>query len=197
MNSQTLNSDAFAILKLVIDQLNTFDQVVEQLQAQINEFSFWISIFMLTESASSTDFKEVANITITAAKFEKLSDSFIFNEDQKELCFFITKFYLKLSENADQFLMNKNKINYIMSCLENNAAHIMNSFFQNDMFWTFDLFILLLKWIYDNTSHKHSAAMKLEEFWQWNHEFTSFFSEFLDLVKELKWNETAKIDAFR
>ena len=129
MNSQTSNSDAFAILKLVIDQLNTFDQVVEQLQAQINELSSQISIFMLTESASSTDLKEVTNIIITAAKSEKLSDSFMFNENQKELHFFITKFYLKFSENADQFLTNRNKINYIMSCLKNNAAHTMNSFF--------------------------------------------------------------------
>ena len=46
-------------------------------------------------------------------------------------------------------------------------------------------------------SCKHNAATKLEEFWQWNHKFTSFFSEFLDLVEELEWNETAKIDAFR
>ena len=53
MNSQILNSDVIAILKLVIDQLNTFDQVVRQLQAQINELSSQIPTFMLTKSASS------------------------------------------------------------------------------------------------------------------------------------------------
>ena len=81
MNFQTLNSDALTTLKLVINQLNTFNQVVKQLQAQINELSFQISIFMLMRSASSTDFEEIANIMITAAKFEKLSNSLMFNEN--------------------------------------------------------------------------------------------------------------------
>ena len=40
MNFQTLNFNAVIILKLVIDQLNTFDQVIKQLQAQVNELSF-------------------------------------------------------------------------------------------------------------------------------------------------------------
>ena len=129
MNSQILNSDAFATLKLVIDQLNTFDQVVKQLQAQINELSFQILISTSTESVSSINFKEIANITITAAKSEKLSDSFMFNRNQKKLHLFITKFYLKFSENADQFLTDRNKINYIMSYLKNDAAYTMNLFF--------------------------------------------------------------------
>ena len=93
--------------------------------------------------------------------------------------------------------MNKNKINYVISYLKDDVAYTMNSFFQNDMFCTLNLFILLLKQTYDNMSHKHSAVMKLEELWQQNHKFTSFFSEFLNLVKELEWNKTAKIDAFR
>ena len=65
------------------------------------------------------------------------------------------------------------------------------------MFCIFDLFILFLKWIYDNINHKHNVAIKLEKFWQWNHKFTSFFSEFLNFIKEFKWNETAKIDIFK
>ena len=84
-----------------------------------------------------------------------------------------------------------------MSCLKNDAVHTMNFFFQNDMFCTLDLFILLLKQTYDDVSHKHNAATKLENLQQWNHKFTSFFSEFLNLVEEFKWNETAKIDVFR
>ena len=129
MNFQILNSDALATLKLVIDQLNTFDQVIRQLQAQINELSFQIPTSMLTESASSINLKEVANITVTVTKFKKLSDSFMFNENQKELHFFVTKLYLKLSENADQFLTDRNKINYVMSYLKDDAVHTMNSFF--------------------------------------------------------------------
>ena len=152
---------------------------------------------MLTKSASSINQEEVANITITAAKFKKLSDSLIFNKNQKKLHFFVIKFHLKFSENADQFLINRNKINYIMFYLKNDAAHTMNFFFWNNMFCILDLFISFLEWIYDNISHKHNAVMKFEEFQQWNYKFTSFFSEFLNLVKEFKWNKTAKIDAFR
>ena len=81
MNAQILNFNVLATLKLVIDQLNTFDQVVEQLQAQINEFSSQIPTSMSTESASSTDLEKVTNITITVTKFKKLSDSFMFNEN--------------------------------------------------------------------------------------------------------------------
>jgi len=65
----------------VIDQLNTFDQVVRQLQAQINELSFQISTLMLMKSASSTDLEKVINIMITAAKSEKLSNSLMFNKN--------------------------------------------------------------------------------------------------------------------
>ena len=81
MNAQILNSDAFAILKLVIDQLNTFDQVVKQLQVQINELSSQISISMLIRSASSINLEKIVNIIITAAKSEKLSDFFMFNKN--------------------------------------------------------------------------------------------------------------------
>ena len=123
------NSDALATLKLVIDQLNTFDQVIKQLQVQINELSSQISIFTSTKSASSTDLEEIANIIITITKFKKLSDSLMFNKNQKELHFFITKLYFKFSENADQFLTDRNKINYVMSHLASNTAHTMNSFF--------------------------------------------------------------------
>ena len=127
MNS--MNFDALATLKLVIDQLNTFDQVIRQLQAQINELSSQIPTSMSTESASSINQEEVANITITAAKFKKLSDSLMFNKDQKKLHFFITKLHLKFFENADQFLTDRNKINYVMFYLKNDAVCTMNFFF--------------------------------------------------------------------
>ena len=99
MNS--LNSDAFAILRLVINQLSTFDQIVEQLQIQINELSSQISTSMLMRSASSINQEKIINIIIIIAKFKKLSDSFMFNKNQKKLQNFIIKFYFKLSENAD------------------------------------------------------------------------------------------------
>src|SRR5438034_8118203 len=110
MNSQILNLNVVAILKYVIDQLNTFDQIIKQLQVQINELSSQISISMLTRLNISINLKEIASITVTTTKFEKLSDSLMFNKDQKELYFFVTKFCLKFFENADQFLINRNKI---------------------------------------------------------------------------------------
>ena len=182
----------------MMNQLNTFDQVVGQLQVQINELSSWISTPTPTRLATPTALEEVTNITtITAAKSEKLPDPLMFNEDWKELHLFVTKLHLKLSENANQFLMNRNKINYAMSHLENDAAQTMNSFYQNDMFCTLDLFILLLEQTYDNVSCKHNAATKLEKLWQQNHKFISFFSKFLDLVKELEWNKIAKINTLK
>ncbi len=75
-----------------------FDQVVEQLQVQINELSFWMSTSTSTELDTS---EEIIIIIITVVKSEKLSDSLMFNEDWKELCFFIMKLCLKFSENAD------------------------------------------------------------------------------------------------
>jgi len=53
-----------------------------------------------------------------------------------------------------------------MSCLEDNAAYIINLFFQNNMFHILDLFISLLEQTYDDASQKHSTATKLEELWQ-------------------------------
>ena len=79
MNS--LNSDAVTILKLVVDQLIIFDQIIRQLQAQVNELSSQMSISILTEQATSTDSEEVASITVTVTKSEKLSDSLMFNRD--------------------------------------------------------------------------------------------------------------------
>ena len=73
-----------------------------------------------------------------------------------------------------------------MSHLKDNAAQTMNFFYQNSMFSTLDLFILLLEQTYDDVSHKHSAATKLKELQQQNLEFTCFFSEFLNLVEELE-----------
>ena len=47
--------------------------------------------------------------------------------------------------------------------------------------------------MYDNVSCKYIAVTKLENLRQWNQDFTSFFLEFLGLVSELNWNETAKV----
>ena len=45
--------------------------------------------------------------------------------------------------------------------------------------------ITLLEQTYDDVSHEYTAMTKLKILQQRNHEFTSFFSEFLDLIDEL------------
>src|SRR5947208_1377782 len=69
----------------------------------------------------------------------------------------------------------------------------MNPFYHAKIFTNLDNFITLLKQTYDDASHEHTAMMKLKNLQQRNQEFTSFFSEFLDLIDKLDWNESAKV----
>jgi len=80
-----------------------------------------------------------------------------------------------------------------MSCLSKDAARTIDPFFRNGTFVSFEIFVSLLKWTYDNASREYIAVTKLENLRQWNREFTSFFSEFLGLIGELDWNEAAKV----
>ncbi len=73
-----------------------------------------------------------------------------------------------------------------MSQLEDNTAHTIDPFYQNSTFSLVKVFISLLEQTYNNTSHKYSTATKLKGLKQRNHEFTSFYSEFLGLVGELE-----------
>ena len=104
-----LNFDVAAILKLVIDQLTAFDQIVEQLQAQINELSFQISTSTSTEQVISTNLKEVADITITTAKFKKVSDSLMFNRNQKKLHFLLQNFISSFLKMLINFLQTEKR----------------------------------------------------------------------------------------
>ena len=61
-----------------MNQLNIFNQVIEQLQVQINKLNSQISISISTELDT---FKKIIIIIIIAAKSEKLSDFFIFNKN--------------------------------------------------------------------------------------------------------------------
>ena len=42
---------------------------------------------------------------LSVSKSEKFSDLFMFNSNQKKLCSFVMKLYLKLQENADRYSM--------------------------------------------------------------------------------------------
>ena len=80
-----------------------------------------------------------------------------------------------------------------MSWLEEDAAWMMDLFYCVKTFTNLDNFIALLEQAYDDVSREHTAMMKLKNLWQRNWKFTSFFSEFLDLIDELDWNESVKI----
>ena len=83
MNSANQMSD---IMQLMIEQLQVFEQVIEQLQAQVNELNSQMptSASMLIKS-DEENMKSVIMITqlmtIMLMKFKKLSDSLMFNED--------------------------------------------------------------------------------------------------------------------
>ena len=80
-----------------------------------------------------------------------------------------------------------------MFWLEKNAASIMNFFYYNESFIMLENLITLLEQTYDDVNCEYIAMTKLETFWQRNHEFTSFFSEFLSFIDELNWNKSIKI----
>ena len=82
---------------------------------------------------------------------------------------------------------------YTIFWLEKNTVSTVNFFYYNDLLSTIVSFIVLLEQTYDDASHEYTAMIKLETFWQRNHEFTSFFLKFFSLVDELNWNESAKI----
>ena len=84
-------------------------------------------------------------------------------------------------------------MNYTIFQLEKDVVSTVNFFYYNDSFSMIILFIVLLEQTYDDASHEYTAMIKLKILQQRNHEFTSFFLKFLDLVDELNWNESAKI----
>jgi len=134
-------------------------------------------------------------IFIMIMKSEKLSDLLMFENNQKKLCSFVMKLCLKLQENTDRYFTEWNKMNYTMFWLEKDTVSTVNLFYCNDSLSMIVSFIVLLEQTYDDASCEYTAMIKFEIFWQRNHEFTSFFLEFLDLVNELNWNESAKIAA--
>jgi len=86
-------------------------------------------------------------------------------------------------------------MNYTMFWLKKNAASTMNFFYCNELLIILENLIALLKQTYNDVSCEYTAITKLEILQQRNHEFTSFFSEFLNLIDELNWNESVKIAA--
>jgi hypothetical protein len=174
--------------------MNMTPEQVEELVAKVQ--SLQAEVTALKASQTSTPMDTPAG-TPVPTKSEKLPDPPMFTGIRKELRPFVTKLRLKLQENADRYPMEWNKVNYAMSRLEGDAAITMDPFFRNGTFKTLGDVITLLEQTYDDASREYTAMAKLEELRQKNREFTSFFSEFLGLVGELDWNESAKIAALR
>ncbi len=122
-----------------------------------------ISVSTNNERASDLVNEEVSLINPTfITKSEKLPDPPIFNKIRKNLRPFITKFYFKLSINQDRYSTKNNKVNYKISRLDENIARIINPFFRNRIFTTFENFVSFLKRIYDNTYREHTATTKFK-----------------------------------
>jgi len=120
----------------------------------------------------------------------------MFNRNWKDLRPFVTKLYFKLLVNYDWYPIEASKVSYRMSRLSEDAAWTMDPFFWNSIFVNFKTFVLLLEWIYNDTSREYIAVIKLKNLQQWNREFTSFFLEFLGFINKLDWNKAARVAAF-
>ena len=98
----------------------------------------------------------------SVSKFEKFSDLFMFDDNQKKLCLFITKLHLKLERNVNQFSTDINKISYRISQLEKNIIITINFFYWNDILINLNILIKFLKIIYDDVSQKYMTLIRLE-----------------------------------
>lgn len=172
------------------EQLNSLRVQVEQIQAQPRP----TPLSPHGEDLASTPSPGAPENT---TKSEKLPDPPMFGGNRKELRPFVSKLRMKLDMNADRFPTERSKLVYGLSRLDNDAARTMDPFYRNGGFQTLEDFITLLERTYDDASREHTATTKLENLRQRNKEFTSFFSEFLGLVGELDWNESAKVAALR
>ena len=76
-------------------------------------------------------------------------------------------------------------MNYAMFQLKEDTANTVNFFYHNELLIILKNLITLLKQTYNDVNHKYTVMTKLKTLQQRNHEFTSFFSEFLDLINEL------------
>src|SRR6266487_178690 len=90
-------------------------KVVQMLFTIIRKFQTEIIKFKVSKATISV-FSQDDNInSLFILKSEKFSDLLMFSSDQKKLYSFITKFYLKLERNVDQFLTDTDKISYKIS----------------------------------------------------------------------------------
>src|SRR2546421_464745 len=181
------NLDPTAVIVALASQLEAMGNVVERLQAQVNELTSRLPTPSPSNHQNATSMPEFepefANPTPTSptctTKSEKFPDPPMFDGNRKDLRPFVTKLRLKLRENADRYPTEANKVRYGMSRLEGDAARTMDPFYRNGTFDSLEKLIALLERTYDNACREHTAATKLENLRQANREVTSFYSRFL------------------
>ena len=202
MDAMNQTTDSNAAMLLMMEQMNALGQIVGQLQSQVTELSSRIPTPAPTPVESESEHKSdppnpPKNATTDIQKSEKFPDPPMYDGKRKNLRPFVSKLRAKLRRNHDRYPSDQDKVDYSMSRLEGDAARTMDPFYRSNTFHTLDDFISLLEQTYDDASREHTAMAKLETLRQKNLEFTSFFSEFLGLIGELDWNESAKVAALR
>ena len=189
------NTDLNEILQLFFDKIAVLTETVQQLQVQIVLMQSGTRTPMNThdEPEDNLESQNDPEVTESSTKSEKWPDSPMYKGTWKDLRSFVLKLWSKLWWNHDQYLTDEEKMDYAMFQLKENAAWMMNLFYCVKIFINLDNFIALLEQTYDDMSHEHTAMMKLENLWQRNQKFTSFFFKFLNLIDKLDWNESVKI----
>ena len=141
---------------MISEQMQSLFDIIQALQTEVTDLRASCTLISSLSQENS--------ISIVTMKSEKLSDSLMFENNQKKLCSFITKLCLKLQENTDRYFMKWNKMNYTMFWLEKNIVSTVNFFYHNNSFSTIILFIVLLEQTYDDASHEYIAIIKLKNF---------------------------------
>ena len=160
MNNINLNK----ILQLFFNKIAVLIKTVQQLQVQIvlMQSGTWISMNIHDESEDNLEFQNDSEVTEFFTKSEKWSDFLMYKDIWKNLWPFVSKLRSKLWQNHDQYLIDEEKMNYMMFWLKENAAWMMNLFYCVKIFINLDNFITLLEQTYDDMSCEHTVMMKLE-----------------------------------
>jgi hypothetical protein len=195
--------DLNTLMQPFVNQMALMADVVQGLQAQIQDLQSATTtpgIETPADQNAPTNNAPMNNAPTNPPRTErspKFPDPLIYGGKREDLRPFISGLRDKLEANADWFDTEKKQVAYSMTRLKDDAARVMNSFYRNGTFTTVGAFVALLEQSYDDASREHTCTTKLENLRQKNREFTSFFSEFLGLVGELDWNESARIAALR
>ena len=93
----TLQTHDMNAQNLTLEQVQSLFDIIQALQAEIADLKISCTLIFSSSQENS--------IFIIITKSEKLSDSLMFENNQKKLLSFIMKLHLKFQENADRYSM--------------------------------------------------------------------------------------------